>query len=85
MAKTKSEKYEKGELDIIKAIENTKLEIETARNLFNIVYDENLIEMAIYLEEAAKKRLEYLIALAKEKGIIVSTQYILYQCINMSE
>ena len=67
MAKTKSEKYEKGELDIIKAIENTKLEIETARNLFNIVYDENLIEMAIYLEEAAKKRLEYLIALAKEK------------------
>jgi len=41
--------------------------------------------MAIYLEEAAKKRLEYLIALAKEKGIIVSTQYILYQCINMSE
>ena len=30
MAKTKSEKYEKGELDIIKAIENTKLEIETA-------------------------------------------------------
>ena len=85
MAKTKSEKYEKGELDIIKAIENTKLEIETARNLFNIVYDENLIEMAIYLEEAAKKRLEYLIALAKEKAIIVSTQYILYQCINMSE
>ena len=83
MGKTKSEKYDKEELDIIKA--NTKLEIETARNLFNIVYDENLIEMAIYLEEAAKKRLEYLIALAKEKGMIVSTQYILYQCINMSE
>ena len=83
MGKTKSEKYDKEELDII--IENTKLEIETARNLFNIVYDENLIEMAIYLEEAAKKRLEYLIALAKEKGMIVSTQYILYQCINMSE
>ena len=39
MGKTKSEKYDKEELDIIKAIENTKLEIETARNLFNIVYD----------------------------------------------
>jgi len=50
-----SENYDKEELDIIKAIENAKLDLEVARNLFNIADDENLIEMAIYSEEAAKK------------------------------
>ena len=49
-----SENHDKEELDIIKAIENAKLDLEVARNLFNIADDENLIEMAIYSEEAAK-------------------------------
>ena len=57
-----SENYDKEELDIIKAIENAKLDLEVARNLFNIADDENLIEMAIYSEEAAKKRIQYLIS-----------------------
>ena len=62
-----SENYDKEEIDIIKAIENAKLDLEVARNLFNIADDENLIEMAIYSEEAAKKRIQYLISLAKQK------------------
>ena len=80
-----SENYEKEEIDIIKAIENAKLDLEVARNLFNIADDENLIEMAIYSEEAAKKRIQYLISLAKQKRMIASTKSILYQCIKMSE
>lgn len=80
-----SKKDDKEEFDIIKAIESAKAEIETARNLFNATDDENLMEMAIYLEKAAKKRFQYLISLAKEKSMIASTKYMLYQCIDMTE
>ena len=35
--------------------------------MFNYVNDPKLIEAAIYREDAAKKKFEYLLSLAKEK------------------
>ena len=38
-----------------------------AQCMFNYVSDPKLIEAAIYREDAAKKKFEYLLSLAKEK------------------
>ena len=43
------------------------MEIESAECMFNSVSDPKLIEAAIYRSEAAKKRYDYLISLAKKK------------------
>lgn len=61
---------------LIDEIEYALIEIETARNIFNNVEDEKLIEMAIYEEEVATKRFEHLLAVAKEKRISVTKEYI---------
>lgn len=53
--------------DIILAIEHAKNDMEIASSIFNIASDEKLIEMAIYAEEYAKKKYEYLLALAKNE------------------
>ena len=45
------------------------LEIEAAQSMFDYVSDPKLIEAAIYREDAAKKKFEYLISLAKEKRL----------------
>lgn len=75
----------KEEDDIIRAIEHTKIEMEVARNIFNSCDDDNLIEMAIYSEEVAKRRFEYLLCLAKERGMIASKEYVLCQCLTACE
>ncbi|MBE6051776.1 MAG: DUF2508 family protein [Clostridium sp.] len=61
---------------LIDEIEYALIEIETARNIFNNVDDEKLIEMAIYEEEVATKRFEHLLSVAKEKRISVTKEYI---------
>lgn len=73
------------EFEIIEAIEETKIELESARSIFDNVRDPKLIEVAIYAEEVAKKRYEYLLSLAKERNIRVSNEYILDKCIRMAE
>ncbi|MBS5927603.1 MAG: DUF2508 family protein [Clostridium sp.] len=72
-------------LDIIDAIEDAKAELEAARSIFDNVQDSKLIELAIYAEEVALKRYEYLLSLAKERDIRVSNEYILDRCIRMAE
>ena len=42
-------------------------EMQIAQCMFNYVSDPKLIEAAIYREDAAKKKFEYLLSLAKEK------------------
>ena len=54
---------------IIKELENTIKEIEVAQSMFDTVSDSKLVEVAIYKEDAAKRTYEYLLSLAKEKGI----------------
>lgn len=75
----------KEEINILEAIEETKSELEVARNLFDSVEDFKLIEIAIFAEEKAKRRYSYLIMLAKQKGIKVSNEYILEHCVKFAE
>lgn len=55
--------------EIIEDIKKTVMEIEIAQAMFNSVSDPKLVEAAIYREEAAKRKFEYLISIAKEKRI----------------
>lgn len=70
---------------LLEAIEQAKLELESARCVFNNVQDPKLIEVAIYSEEVAIRRYEYLIRLAREKGIKVSNDYVIDQCARLAE
>ncbi len=53
-------------------MEAAKRELDAARSMFNNVNDSTLIEVAIYSEDVAKERYDYLLSLAKEKGLTVS-------------
>lgn len=56
---------------IIKSVEDTRSEIEILRNNFNFISDPKLVESLIYKERDAMARYEYLLELAKNKGIKV--------------
>ena len=68
---------------LLKDINDTIKELENARGLFDNVQDTNLIEVAIYSEAVARKRYEYLLALAKKEGFEVSREYILDKCMKL--
>ncbi|NFR87946.1 MULTISPECIES: DUF2508 family protein [unclassified Clostridium] len=63
-------------MELIEQLEDTKSEIYAARSMFDNVNDSKLIEVAIYAEEMAKKRYDYLLLIAKSKGIKVTNDYI---------
>ncbi len=71
--------------ELINEIEYALIEIETARNMFDNVDDSNLIDVAIYSEDAAVKRFEHLLKKAKEKGISVSNSYIIDKFLELAE
>ena len=77
------------ELDInqqlIEEMEIAKMEIDVARSMFNNVNDSALIEVAIYSEDVARKRYDYLLSIAREKGISVSEDYIFQKNVNIAE
>ena len=62
---------------LLQQLEDTKAEIDAARSMFDNVNDSKLIEVAIYAEEVAKKRYDYLLLIAKAKGIKVTDEYVL--------
>lgn len=62
---------------LIRDIKSAILEIDKARNMFNNVDDADLIEIAIYAEDMAKKRYAYLLSLAKKIGISVTNSYVI--------
>ena len=62
----KYEKDAKIEKKLLEEIRTTIDEIEVARSMFNNVDDQNLIEAAIYKEESAKRKCNYLFKVAKE-------------------
>ena len=64
--------YEK----LLEDMEIAKMEINAARSMFNNVNDDNLIEVAIYSENVARKRYDYLLSIARKAGIKVGTDYI---------
>lgn len=67
------EKYEK----LLEDMEIAKMEINAARSMFNNVSDGDLIEVAIYSENVARKRYDYLLSIARKRGIRVGTDYII--------
>lgn len=69
--------------EIMKAIEDTKVELECARSVFENVSDSKLVEIAIFSEEVAKRRYEYLLDMAKKKGLRVSNEYMLDRCVKV--
>lgn len=71
--------------DIIEAMEIAIGEMEVARSLFNNALDPKLIEVAIYSEEVAKKRYDYLLKLAKTNGLKVSREYVIEQCSKLAK
>ena len=52
--------------ELLESIRETIEEMQIAQCMFNYVSDPKLIEAAIYREDAAKKKFEYLLSLAKE-------------------
>lgn len=73
--------YEK----LLEDMEIAKMEINVARSMFNNVNDDKLIEVAIYSENVARKRYDYLLSIARERGISVGSNYIVEKSIQIAE
>src|SRR5471030_2492379 len=73
--------YEK----LLEDMENAKMEINVARSMFNNVNDDKLIEVAIYSENVARKRYDYLLSIAREIGISVGPGYIVEKSVQIAE
>ena len=65
----KSNGYSEEDIAILKDIEESIKELEVARSLFNSVSDPKLIELAIHEEDVARTRFDYLLSLAKDRGL----------------
>ena len=52
---------------VLEEIQDSIIEMEAAESMFNSVNDPKLIEAAIYREEAAKRKFDYLLSIAKEQ------------------
>lgn len=52
---------------VLEEIQESIREMEAAESMFNSVDDPKLIEAAIYREESAKKKFDYLLSVAKEQ------------------
>jgi len=70
---------------LIEDMEIAKIEINVARSMFNNVNDDKLIELAIYSENVARKRYDYLLSIAREIGISVGPGYIVEKSVQIAE
>ena len=70
---------------LIEDMEIAKMEINVARSMFNNVNDDKLIEVAIYSENVARKRYDYLLSIAREIGISVGYEYIVEKSVQIAE
>lgn len=61
------------EQDLIFNIIKTKKDLECARNNFEFAYTQDLVDYYIYQIKANQSKLDYLIKLAKTKGIFVNS------------
>ena len=65
----KNSGYSEEDIAILKDIEESIKEMEVARSLFNSVSDPKLIELAIHEEDVARTRFDYLLSIAKNRGL----------------
>lgn len=70
---------------LIEDMEIAIMEINVARSMFNNVNDDKLIEVAIYSEDVARRRYDYLLSIAREIGITVGYDYIIEKSIKIAE
>ena len=73
------ELYEK----LLDEMEEAKKEISAARSMFDNVSDATLIEVAIYSENVARKRYDYLLSIARSIDLQVGYDYIHEVCLTM--
>lgn len=64
--------YKEEEREILKQIRDAIEELENARNAFNNVSDNKLIDICIHREDEATARYSYFLELAKQKDVKVS-------------
>lgn len=69
MSRIKKAGKDKEQEKIIREIRRAQMDVSTAENFFQVVTDPELIDVAIYELEAKKSRYQYLLRVAKEKGI----------------
>ncbi|MDS1030493.1 DUF2508 family protein [Bacillota bacterium LX-D] len=55
---------------LLKALEKAQKECAMARNFFDQVLDQDLVDFAIYEMEAAERRYMHLLKLAKKEGLL---------------
>ena len=70
---------------LLEDMEIAKMEINVARSMFNNVNDDRLIEVAIYSENVARKRYDYLLSIARERGISVANSYVVENNVKIAE
>ncbi len=70
---------------LLEDMEVAKMEINVARSMFNNVNDYKLIEVAIYSENVARTRYDYLLSIAREVGLSVGTDYIIERSVQIAE
>lgn len=66
--KSKKE-YSEEDIALLNNIKETISEMEVARALFDYVSDPKLVELAIYAEDTARTRYDYLISVAKRREL----------------
>lgn len=69
---------------IIEQIREAKKEMDAARSMFNNVNDSKLIEIAIYSEDIAKKKYDFLLSIAKQRGLRVGINYMIEEKVSES-
>ena len=75
--KSKCNNYKEDE--ILQSIRLVKIELDLARHTFENLNDPKLIDMAIYQEQAAISKFEYLISQAKKNGIKIDEKEIYFK------
>ena len=59
---------------ILNEMHEAIIELEVAEAMFNSVNDPKLTEAAIYREEAAKKKVDYILSVAKEQYLSIKKE-----------
>ena len=70
-----NDNYSEEQIELFHAIEEVIMEIYVSQSFFNAVSDPNLVDYAIYLEDAAKAKYSYLLAEAKRLNLKIDYSY----------
>jgi hypothetical protein len=69
--------YTQEQKDIIRELEEAKLEWESAKRYFQMAEDPRLVDYAIYREDQSKAKYVYYLLEARRKGITIDGSYMI--------